>query len=63
MIETTPSIKSILAILDPIILPNAISIESISIAWIVEANSGKLVPKATIVNPIKYPLTLKISAN
>ena len=54
MIETTPKIKSMFAILDPIILPRAISILLVTlIACNVAANSGRLVPRATTVKPIK----------
>ena len=52
--DITPKIKRILAILDPMILPKAIWILSTTFnACIVAANSGRLVPRATTVNPIK----------
>ena len=47
-----PMTKKMLAIFEPIILPNAISLCPILAADIVPANSGKLVPTATTLKPI-----------
>ncbi len=53
MIEEAPTIQKTLKILDPTILPTAISFCFLIPATTDVASSGKLVPIATIVRPIK----------
>ena len=57
-----PSIKSIFKILLPITLPSTISNDPESNPLTLTANSGALVPKATIVSPISIFDTLKFFA-
>lgn len=57
-----PKIKSIFKILLPITLPRTISVFPLASALIDTANSGALVPKATIVSPISIFGTLKFWA-
>ena len=52
-IAKTPITRKILAIFEPMTLPTAISLWPFLAAETVPANSGRLVPNATIVNPIK----------
>ena len=61
-ILATPKINKALKILLPITLPKTISPLPASIDFIDTANSGALVPKATIVSPIKTLDTLKLFA-
>ena len=58
----TPKIRRLLVILLPITLPSTISALPLARAFIEIANSGALVPKATIVNPINTLDTLKLVA-
>ena len=52
IIANIPITKNILAIFEPITFPTAISLWPIRAAETVPANSGKLVPIATTLNPI-----------
>ena len=57
-----PNIKKVFNIFEPITLPNIISPLLLINDWILTANSGALVPNATIVNPISIGLNLKFLA-
>ena len=57
-----PIIKRLLLMLLPITFPKTISEAPFDSAWIETANSGALVPKATIVRPINILDTLKFCA-
>ena len=59
IIEVIPITARILKILDPIIFPIEMSNSFLYIATNVVANSGRLVPMATIVNPITLSDTPK----
>ena len=52
IIAVIPKMPKILKILDPITLPRAMSSSCLIAATMLVASSGKLVPAATIVNPI-----------
>ena len=52
IIEEMPNIKSIFAILEPMILPNARLLLLFTLAIILTASSGAEVPKLTTVSPI-----------
>ena len=54
MTPAIPNTSKILKILDPITLPKAISISFFHAATIEVTSSGRLVPKATIVKPIRF---------
>ena len=60
--DDTPSINNILRILLPITFPSTISPLFDNRDLTLTANSGSLVPNATIVNPISILDTLKFSA-
>ena len=57
--EDTPIINNILNIFDPIMFPIAISLFPFTAAVTLVISSGKLVPTASIVNPIIFSLILK----
>ena len=62
MSAPTPISSSTLIILLPITLPSSMSVEPEARELMETASSGALVPKATIVRPIKVLLTLKLVA-
>ncbi len=61
-IEEIPKIHKILNKLDPIIFPIAISFSPFLAATTLVTSSGRLVPTATIVSPIKVSLNPNILA-
>ena len=58
----TPSTRSMLNILEPITFPSAISTSSFFAATIDVTSSGRLVPSATIVSPIRFWLSPRLEA-
>src|SRR5690554_6086313 len=60
--EVRPSTAQILKILEPMMLPTEISFSFRNTAMSEVANSGTLVPKATIEIPMTLSLTLQFSA-
>lgn len=62
MVTEAPSTKSRLKILEPITFPTAISVSPFKAAAILVTSSGREVPMATIVRPIRVWLTPKEAA-
>ena len=54
MAPAIPNISKILKILDPIAFPKAISTSFLRAATMEVTSSGRLVPNATMVKPIKF---------
>ena len=62
MVEAKPSINKILKMFEPIIFPMAISVSPFFVATTEVTNSGREVPTATIVKPIKFSLIPRVVA-
>ena len=62
MNDAIPKINNILKIFDPIIFPRAISLSPFLAATILVTSSGRLVPRAIMVSPIKFALKPKLDA-
>ena len=62
MAPATPSTRRILNMLEPITFPSAISTSSFLAATIDVTSSGRLVPSATIVSPIRFWLNPRLEA-